>query len=387
MSHLLLIIIYVAAIGLGLPDSLLGSAWPTMCEDLTIPLSGAGLIYMIVTAGTIICSLSCERLTKLFGSGLVTVASIGLTAFAIFGYSISSEFWHICLFAIPYGVGAGGVDAVLGNYMATHYSSRHMSWMHGIWGIGTIIGPNILSFALANGMTWHDGYRYIFILQAVITTILILALPLWKSQEKLSLGRDETERNRPLTLKETIRIPGAKELFISFFCYGALEQTTALWASSYMVLHCGIDTVTAARYASIFYIGITIGRFVSGLLTIRFSDRQMIRLGTTVAFCGVIALFFPSVNTVIFIGIILIGLGCAPIFPCVLHSTPENFGEDKSQAVMGVQIAVGYSGIFSMPPLFGLIANHISISLYPVFLAVTVILMSVMYELYTKKIR
>lgn len=384
MVHLLLAIIYLAAISLGLPDSLLGSAWPTIQTELNAPLSGASLIYMIVTCGTITSSLMSERLTHRFGAGKVTAVSIGITAFAIFGNSISSEFWHLCVFAIPYGLGAGSIDAALNNYVATHYSSRYMSWFHALWGVGTIIGPYIFGYTLSIGQTWNDGYRWTSVIQTAIAVVVFLSLPLWKKQISSDASPEE-DMGKPMTLKQTLRLPGAKEIFIAFFCYGALEQTAALWASSYMVLQCGIDTVRAAKYASMFYIGITIGRFISGFLTIRFTDRQMIRLGMALAGCGVAAIFIPLGIGSALPGMILIGLGCAPIFPCIIHSTPDIFGADKSQAMIGVQMAACYFGIFTMPPLFGVIANYISVSLYPFYLAAILVLMIVMYEKLTRQ--
>lgn len=385
MVHLLLAIIYLAAISLGLPDSLLGSVWPTIQQALGAPISGASVIYMIVTCGTITSSLMSERITHRFGAGKVTAVSIAITAFAIFGNSMSSEFWHLCLFAIPYGLGAGSIDAALNNYLATHYSSRYMSWFHALWGVGTIIGPYIFGYTLSAGMIWNYGYRYAAIIQAAIAIIVFLSLPLWKKQNQTEVSSEQSAK--PLTLKETVCLRGAKEIFIAFFCYGAIEQTAALWASSYMVLHCGIDTVTAARYASMFYIGITAGRIASGFLTIRFSDKQMIRFGMIVVGCGVFALFLPLGASVTLAGLILIGLGCAPVFPCIIHSAPDIFGADKSQAMIGVQMAACYLGIFAMPPLFGFIANSIDVALYPVYLAAILVLMIVMYEKLVRKCR
>lgn len=383
MVHLLLAIIYLAAISLGLPDSLLGSVWPTIQQELEAPLYGASLIYMIVTCGTITSSLMSERLTHRFGAGNVTAVSIGITCFAIFGNSISTEFWHLCLFAIPYGLGAGSIDAALNNYVATHYPSRYMSWFHGLWGIGTIIGPYIFGYTLAAGMAWNAGYRYAAIIQSAIAVIVIISLPLWKKQIQPEAVSEQA--SKPLTLKETICLPGAKESFVTFFCYGAIEQTAALWASSYMVQYCNIDTVTAARYASMFYIGITAGRLASGFFTLRFSDSQMARLGMTLVACGIFALVLPLGVGVTLAGLITIGLGCAPIYPCILHATPELFGTDKSQAMIGVQMAVSYLGIFSMPPLFGFLATGIGVSLYPVYLAAVLTLMILMYEKLMRK--
>lgn len=345
MVHLLLAIIYLAAISLGLPDSLLGSAWPTIQTELNAPLSGASLIYMIVTCGTITSSLMSERLTHRFGAGKVTAVSIGITAFAIFGNSISSEFWHLCVFAIPYGLGAGSIDAALNNYVATHYSSRYMSWFHALWGVGTIIGPYIFGYTLSIGQTWNDGYRWTSVIQTAIAVVVFLSLPLWKKQISSDASPEE-DMGKPMTLKQTLRLPGAKEIFIAFFCYGALEQTAALWASSYMVLQCGIDTVRAAKYASMFYIGITIGRFISGFLTIRFTDRQMIRLGMAIAGCGVAAIFIPLGIGSALPGMMKVG-GCRACEACFKAGKACSFDDDFN--IIAPAILEADAVVFTMP--------------------------------------
>lgn len=382
MFHLLLAIIYLAFISLGLPDSLLGSAWPTMYTEFNVPVSYAGIISMIICLGTIVSSLMSDRLTLRLGTGKVTAISVATTAVALFGFSFSHSFGVLCLWAIPYGLGAGSVDASLNNYVALHYASRHMSWLHCMWGVGAAAGPYIMSYALTGGGVWNDGYRYIGIIQLVLTAILFCSLPLWKSRNiPADKGTEaETSDPQPLSLKEIIGIPGAKEIMVAFFCYCALETTTGMWASSYLVLHHGISADTAAAFASLFYIGITIGRAASGFLTMKFSDTQMIHLGQGIILAGVIALLLPFGDTFALAGLILIGLGCAPIYPCIIHSTPDHFGADKSQALIGVQMASAYTGSCLMPPLFGLIANHVNVGFYPVFLGLILILMILMYQ-------
>ncbi len=382
MFHLLLAIIYLAFISLGLPDSLLGSAWPTMYTEFNVPVSYAGIISMIICLGTIVSSLMSDRLTLRLGTGKVTAISVATTAVALFGFSFSHSFGVLCLWAIPYGLGAGSVDASLNNYVALHYASRHMSWLHCMWGVGAAAGPYIMSYALTGGGVWNDGYRYIGIIQLVLTAILFCSLPLWKSRNTPADKGTEAETSdpQPLSLKEIIGIPGAKEIMVAFFCYCALETTTGMWASSYLVLHHGISADTAAAFASLFYIGITIGRAASGFLTMKFSDTQMIHLGQGIILAGVIALLLPFGDTFALAGLILIGLGCAPIYPCIIHSTPDHFGADKSQALIGVQMASAYTGSCLMPPLFGLIANHVNVGFYPVFLGLILILMILMYQ-------
>ena len=391
MVQILLVIIYISFISLGLPDALLGSAWPSMYGEMGVPVSFAGVISMIIALGTIISSLQSDRVTRKLGAGVVTAVSVAMTAAALFGFSISDSFFALCLWAVPYGLGAGSVDAALNNYVALHYTSRDMSWLHCMWGVGTIVGPNVMGYALTNGMTWNRGYFYISLLQIVLSAALFLSLPIWKKMEKekgiVKQPEGQEKREKALTLKEIIAIPGAKEIMIAFFCYCAVEQTAMLWGSSYMVLHNGISAERAAAYASLFCIGITAGRFVSGFLTMRFSDRQMIRGGQTLIITGIVVLVLPLGSMAAVAGLVMIGLGCAPVYPCIIHSTPACFGPKRSQALIGVQMASAYVGTCLMPPLFGLIANHISASLLPVYLLVIAVLMTVMYTMVIKKTR
>ncbi len=383
MIHLLLAVIYLSFISLGLPDSLLGSAWPAMYGEFGVPVSYAGIISMIIAAGTILSSLQSDRLTRKLGTGKVTAISVAMTAVALFGFSFSNSFWILCFWAIPYGLGAGSVDASLNNYVALNYASRHMSWLHCMWGVGASLGPYIMGYAMTGGQGWNSGYGYIAVLQIVLTIILIFSLPLWKNRTE---EKNENSVNaKTLTLKEIIKISGAKETMITFFCYCALEQTTGLWASSYLTLHKGISADKAASFASMFFIGITIGRAFSGFITMKLSDSKMIRLGQGVAAIGIITLMLPFGEYISLIGLIMIGLGCAPIYPCIIHSTPEYFGADKSQAIIGVQMASAYIGTLLMPPIFGLIAEYINVSLYPVYLFIVMIFMVVMHEALLRK--
>ena len=383
MFSLLLAVIYLAFISLGLPDSLLGSVWPTIYQEFNVPVSYAGAIFMIISAGTIFSSLQSDRLTKLLGTGKVTAFSVLMTAVALWGFSISSSYWMLVLWAIPYGLGAGSVDASLNNYVALHYKSHHMSWLHCMWGVGASIGPYIMSFALLNGQTWNMGYRYISLIQVVLTIIIMLSLPLWKKRPVIDdvdgVQESENKKDKALTLKEIVNIPGAKQVMLMFFCYCALEQTTGLCASSYLVLQHGFDLEIAASYASLFFIGITVGRAVSGFITMKLNDKQMIYLGQVIILIGIILMCLPFGHQVALVGLVTIGLGCAPIYPCIIHSTPTNFGADKSQAVIGVQMASAYVGNLLMPPLFGIIANHISVRLFPVYLLLILIVMVVMH--------
>lgn len=400
MTQLLLAIIYLAFIGLGLPDSLLGSAWPTMYQQFGVPISYAGIISMIISAGTIVSSLQSDRLTKKLGTGKVTAISVAATAVALFGFSFSHSFWALCLWAIPYGFGAGSVDASLNNYVALHYESRHMSWLHCMWGVGATAGPYIMGIALSMGQGWNMGYRYIGIIQVVLTAVLVFSLPLWKGRKSTTENlqnaemeqllenvseKADTTAEKALSLREILKIAGAKEVMLCFFCYCALEQTAGLWASSYLTLHKGVSSETAAIFASLFYIGITVGRAISGFITMKLNDTQMVWLGQSIIALGIMAMVLPGSNVLALAGLILIGLGCAPIYPCVIHSTPAHFGADKSQAIIGVQMAFAYIGILAMPPLFGVLASRISVALLPCYLFAILVVMVIMHELLTKK--
>ena len=378
----LLAIIYLSFISLGLPDALLGAAWPNMYPQFQVPVSYAGIISMIIAFGTIISSLQSDRLTRKFGTGKVTAVSVGITALALWGFSISHSFILLCLWAIPYGLGAGSVDASLNNYVALHYSSKHMSWLHCMWGIGATLGPYIMGAVLTGGATWNTGYRIISVLQIALTAVLIFSLPKWKGQNTSS---GETVHGKALSLKEILAIPGAKAVMICFFCYCAIELTTMLWASSYLHLSKGVDAKTAASFAGMFCIGITIGRGINGFIAMKLKDCQMIRMGQAIILVGIIVMILPFGKTISLIGFSLIGLGCAPVYPCIIHSTPEHFGAERSQAIIGVQMASAYVGTCLMPPLFGLIANHISIKLLPVYLLVLLALMVYMHELLERK--
>ena len=384
MTQLLLAIIYLAFISLGLPDGLLGAAWPTMYQEFVVPVSYAGAVSMIISFGTILSSLQSDRLTRKLGTGKVTAISVGMTAAALFGFSFSHSFVAVCLWAIPYGLGAGSVDASLNNYVALHYESRHMSWLHCMWGIGATLGPYVMGYALTGGKGWNAGYRYIGIMQIVLTAVLVCSLPLWVKRKEEGTGGAEADA-KALSIREVLKIRGAKEVMFCFFCYCALESTAGLWSSSYLTLQKGIPAETAASYAGMFYLGITIGRALSGFITMKLNDVQMIRMGQCIIALGIIVVFLPGAAVVSLVGLVLIGLGCAPVYPCIIHSTPAHFGEDKSQAVIGIQMASAYVGSCLMPPVFGLIANNISVALFPVYLVVILLIMIVMHELLVRK--
>ena len=383
MASFLLALIYVCFISLGLPDSLLGSAWPIMHTQINVPVSFAGIISAIMFIGTIVSSLYSDRLLRRFGAGKVTAVSTAMTAIALFGFSVSNSFWMLMLWSIPYGLGAGAIDAILNNYIALHYKAQHMSWLHCMWGVGASISPYIMSFALVNLENWNYGYLIVSVIQITLSAFIFISIPLWK---KGTSADDGTELSKKaLSFKEIFSIRGAIPCFLTFFGYCALELTTSLWASSYLVEKWAFSPEEAAGFASMFYIGITLGRFANGFLAIKLSDHTLIRMGMSIIAIGITLLFLPFNSILPLVGFIVIGLGCAPIFPCIIHMTPDVFGAENSQAMIGVQMAFAYTGFLIMPPLFGLIAEHITISLLPVFLLLLLALMLITHEIVIKK--
>lgn len=376
MVSLLLAIIYLAFISLGLPDSLLGSAWPIMQKEFAVPVSYAGAVSMIIAAGTVVSSLLSDRMTKRLGAGKVTALSVFLTAAALFGFSCSGVFPLLCLWAVPYGLGAGAVDAALNNYVALHYKARHMSWLHCFWGLGAAMGPYIMGACLSNGGTWQGGYRIVSILQFALTAVLLFSLPLWNKTHPEAAGEEEAQERPALSLRQILKIPGVPFMLLAFFSYSAVEQTSVLWASSYLVQFRGVEENLAASFAALFVGGITAGRLVSGFISEKLGDKGMIRLGLGLAAFGAVMILLPLPgNYFALFGLVVVGIGCAPIYPSIIHATPANFGKENSQAVIGVQMAAAYTGTTLTPPLFGLIAQYLHIGLYPVYLLVFTLLM------------
>ena len=362
MYLLLLSLIYLAFISLGLPDSLLGAAWPTIYPAMGVSMSAMGAVTMTVSVCTICSSLLSERLVRRFGTRNVTISSVFLTALALLGYASSTQYWHLLLWALPFGLGAGAFDAALNNYVALHYNARHMSWLHCFWGVGTIISPSLMSYALRHA-DWHRGYFLVAVLQIAIGIILLLTAPVWNIHQKPT---QQSRQEKPLGVHGALKIRGVLPMLLGFFFYCATESTVMYWASSYLVTVQHIPTETAAALGGLCYLGITAGRFVSGFLAPRLGDRNMIRLGTAVALLGVACLLLPVDSDLVwFGGFLLVGLGCAPIYPSIIHSTPTAFGPENSQAIIGIQMAFAYTGSTLMPPLFGLLAEHISMRLLP----------------------
>lgn len=403
MFSFLLLIIYLSFISLGLPDALLGSAWPIMHEELKVPLSYSGSVYMLISCCTILSSLKSESLNRRFGTGKITAFSVLLTALAIFGFSMSRSFYMLLLFAIPYGLGAGSVDAALNHYVALHYSSRHMNWLHCMWGIGASIGPYIMGFVLQRGYSWSKGYFLIGMLQAGLTFLLFLSLGLWKVKEedmndlvKVEMHEGE-EGKKAMSFREILRIPGAKECIASFFFYCAIEQTIGLWSGSFMVYSLRIDAKLAASLVALFYFGITFGRFWAGIFSAKWKDEELILGGIAILFLG-IALLFPAGlssgkqlfgmelrQVFVVLSLLFMGLGCAPIYPAIIHSTPYNFGAENTSALIGKQMASAYIGSLSLPPIFGVLAKNFGTELFPFYAVVLGIAMLYMYKQLLKK--
>ena len=375
MYSLLLALIYIAFISLGLPDSLLGSGWPAMHADLGVPVSYMGFVSMVISGGTIVSSLLSDKLTRKFGTRIVTTVSVFLTAAALFGFSVSHRFWMLIVFAVPYGIGAGAVDAALNNYVALHYKSRHMSWLHCFWGVGTIVSPFIMSHALTRS-SWNAGYRLVGWIQLGICLLLLTTLPVWKVNRKT-----EGAGQKSIGLREMLKIKGVPFLLIGFFAYCAAEATVMQWAGTYFAEIKGMSAEQAAQLASLFYIGLTAGRLICGFISDKLGDRKMIVIGTCILSCGILSLLIPAPSVVTIIGFIVIGFGCSPIYPCIIHSTPNNFGADNSGSIIGIQMASAYVGSTFIPPLFGLLGRRIGFAVMPVYLFVFVILMIVMTEL------
>lgn len=377
---LLLAVIYLAFTSLGLPDTLLGSAWPVVHVVMEMPISAMGIVSMITSAGTVISSLMSDRLTRKFGTKYVTLFSVALSALSILGFSFSSRFWMLCVLAVPYGLAAGSIDSALNNYVALHYTSRHMSWLHAFWGVGAIISPYIMSYAIGHA-EWHDGYRWVSYIQFGIAAVLLFSLPLWKIHENPD-GRAAEKDSKPLGVIGALKINGVPTLLIGFFGYCSAEATAMIWASSYFAEYKGLPEETAAAYASLFYIGLTGGRFLAGLIADRLGDRRMIRLGTSVIAVGILLIILPSDTIWVTVaGFVTVGLGCAPVYPCIIHSTPANFGAENSQSIIGIQMASAYVGNTLMPPIFGIIAGAAGTWILPFYILILFGLMIIFTEI------
>lgn len=377
----LLFIIYLAFISLGLPDSILGSAWPIMHLDLGVGIQYAGPVQILISAGTIACSLYSDKLTRRWGTGKVTAYSVALTAVSLLGFSFSSRYWMLLLWALPYGLGAGGVDAALNNYVAIHYTSRHMSWLHCMWGIGASLGPVIMGGVLTHGFTWPWGYRLVAGLQFLLTFVLFLNLDKWEKRSTTVVTDTGDELvNQALSLKEVLAVPGVRAVVFTFFCYSSIESTAILWGTSFLVGRYQLPPERAARLGALFVMGMTVGRALNGFLTMKFSDAALIRGGQTLLFVGILTLLLPLGFGGDVWGLVCCGLGAAPVYPCIIHQTPSLFGPDRSQAIVGVEMALAYLGGLIMPAGFGFLTKLWGLEFFPLFLLILFLIMVVLHE-------
>lgn len=383
MATLLLIIIYLAFISLGLPDSLLGAAWPVMQPEFAAPIDTAGWLYMIIAAGTIVSSLASGTILKRLGTGNVTFISCLMTAAALLGFSFAPSLLWLVICAVPLGLGAGAVDAGLNNHVATHYKAHHMSWLHCFWGVGATLGPLIMSGFIAGNHDWRSGYTVIAAIQFGLVVLLFVTLPLWKRVSGslpagTSVNQDFQEVQEELATKQSVasekkpsplRIKGVRLTLVSCLFYCGVEATMGLWGGSFLVNVKNLQPAVAAQWVSLYYSGITVGRLITGFITFRVSSHLLIRTGQLTALAGILLLLLPLPVICSLAGFILIGLGCAPIYPCLLHETPIRFGKENSQFIMGYQMAVAYSGSTLLPPLLGWIASQTTIAIFPFFVA------------------
>lgn len=369
MTTLLLLIIYLAFISLGLPDALLGTAWPVMQLELDLPMEVAGVLSMTITSGTIISSLASGRLLKRYGTGKVTFISVLMTAAALLGFYLAPSLIWLIICAIPLGLGAGAVDTGLNDYVAINYEARHMSWLHSFWGVGASLSPIIMSQFILQGHAWREGYLTISIIQFALVAILFLSIPLWikvAATEESQLNQAiEAEATASKTATKPLQVKGVKYALLTFLFYCGIEAGVGLWGSSFLVNIKNFDPAIAARWVSFYYGGITIGRFITGFITFKMSNKALIRTGQMTALIGTILLFLPLPQIFLMSSFVIIGLGLAPIFPCMIHETPANFGKQHSQVLIGYQMAAAYTGTTFIPPLIGLFAGQLTIAIFP----------------------
>lgn len=380
VSTALLMMIYLSFISLGLPDSMLGSAWPAMNVSLNAPLWGAGLVQMLISFCTIISSLNSAKLIRRFGTGKLTAISVATTALALLGFSLAKNYAFLLLMAVPLGLGAGAVDAGLNNYVALHCEAKHMSWLHCFWGVGTIIGPMILSAVLHVGGSWATGYRAVGLIQCAVSALLFATLGMWKRGNI----KQEEHGAKALSVWEVLSLPGAKAGMVTFLCYCAVESTLGLWGATYISQVRGVDEATAASFGAMFYIGITVGRAISGFMAMKLLPKQMVRVGQTLLALGCIFMMIPAGSTLSGIGLVVCGLGCAPIYPNIIQDTPVNYGTENSQAAIGVQMAFAYVGSTFLPSIFGALAGVGGYGLLPYFAISICVLMTVLFGIQKK---
>lgn len=367
MATLLLIVIFIDFIGLGIPDSLFGAAWPAINSDFGLPISAANAVTVTMTVCSIISSLMSSKLTEKFSTSKIAAVSTALTAVGLFGFSISKNIYMMFFFTLFLGFGAGAIDAVLNNYVAVHYRASHMNFLHCFYGIGVTLSPYLMSLALKN-RSWQSGYHLAFIIQLVISIIAFASLPLWQKNGRLSESSDG--KSEKSSFAELIKLPGIKSTWLVFFGSCALEYVGGTWSSSFLVNSRGITVDRAALFVTVYYGGIAFGRFLSGIFSSKLKPQQIILIGTILIIPAIVLVSQPFIPNLIAVGMFLIGLGNGPLYPNMVHLTPIRFGAQRSQAVMGSQMAAAYIGILSMPTLTGFLAQKFSTDIFPYCLAV-----------------
>ena len=367
MGSLLLVVIYLIFISLGLPDSLLGSGWPTMQIDFGVPSSYAGFVSMTISCMTVISALVSPRMIRRFHTKWIVIVSIGLTVLGLLGFSISGHYWMLFLFAVPYGLGAGSIDASVNHYVANHYPSSVMNFLHCFYGVGAVISPYIMSLALKLAR-WNEGYRWTSYIQLGILLVCVLSLPLWKQNE----SKSEEENRNSAGIGETLKVPGVILTLIAFFAYCSGEATCFLWTPSYFAgTKAGLSAETIASFGSLIFFGLMLGRLISGFISNRLGDRRLIRIGIAVELLGILLIFLPvKAYIVAAIGFVVIGTGMGPVYPAIQHMAPANFGKRYSAAVIGLQMASAYIGSTLMPMVFGHIQQAVGIGIMPVYLLI-----------------
>jgi len=380
---LLLVIIYIIFMSFGLPSGLLGSAWPSMYLELDVPMANAGIAAMMVSTGTIISTLFSGKIIKRVNVGLLNVINMAIIAVSLFGISFSQSFLSLCLWSIPIGLSSGLIDSAINSFVAIHYKAKHMNWLHCFWGAGASIGPIIMSISLNRWHSWNIGYRITSLIQIAVVVLLICTLPLWRQSKSEKQNADTTHHD--LSIAKLIALPGAKETLMIFFLFGSLESILGLWGSSYLVTIHNLTPEVAASWIALHIFGVTIGRFLSGFLAIKFTNRQLLRLGGALMVIGIIILLLPLNGLAIIAALFILGLGRAPFFPCLLHETPKNFGALHSQSIVGIEMACAYIGITLMPQLFGILATKISYSILPICLgSILLIILYMIKRMYKK---
>ncbi|MBR2884059.1 MAG: MFS transporter [Clostridia bacterium] len=380
----LLIIIYIAFIGLGVPDSLIGSAWPAIHTEINIPLEAVSILTFIISGCTVLSSVFSTKILNKIGTAKVTAFSTAMTAAALFGFSVAPSFSVMIPLAAILGLGAGAIDSGLNNYVALNFKASHMNFLHCFYGVGVSLSPYLMSQALSN-MSWRNGYRYAFCVQAAITLLLIISLPLWKKGSSEEYDDNSTDSN--LSLLQMAKMPEVRQVWVIMFMTNAIEYACGVWGSTYLVTEKGFQAKDGALALTIYYVGMSVGRFVSGLLSNKINTWKRIGIGTLVLAPAIIIMLFPLPGFISVIALFFIGLGNGSIYPNMIHLTPHNFSKETSQSIMGSQIAFAYIGVMLAPPMVSLISSLFGIKIYPVLLAVIYIIMVATLKLFVNRLK